>query len=90
VIALAIALFLALLGWIIDRFCCRKPGAMALAPVKPVASANTQTPAVADIIIPAPAPEPFKVRVFRPQFVEREEEFDEKWQQTKVIPHYNI
>jgi len=89
VIALAIALGLAIIGWIITC-CCRKPAAMALAPVKPVASANTQTPAVADIIIPAPAPEPFKVRVFRPQFVEREEEFDEKWQQTKVIPHYNI
>jgi len=71
--------------------CCRRPTAiMALAAVKPVASANTQTPAVADIIIPAPAPEPFKVRVFRPQFCEREEEFDEQWQQSKIIPHYNV
>ncbi len=58
--------------------------------VVPVSSAGTQTPAVADVIIPPPAAEPFKVRVFRPQFVEREEEFDERWTQTKTLPHYNI
>jgi hypothetical protein len=89
VVILAVLLFFTCLALIYA--CCRRPTAiMALAAVKPVASANTQTPAVADIIIPAPAPEPFKVRVFRPQFVEREEEFEEKWTQTKVIPHYNI
>jgi hypothetical protein len=89
VVILAVLLFFTCLALIYA--CCRRPTAiMALAAVKPVASANTQTPAVADIIIPAPAPEPFKVRVFRPQFVEREEEFDEKWTQTKVIPHNNI
>ena len=60
------------------------------APVVPVSSNGTQTPAVADVIIPPPAAEPFKVRVFRPQFVEREEEFDERWTQTRVVPHYNV
>jgi len=86
---LAALLGLALLAWLISHFCC-VAGAVMAAPMVPVSSCTTQTPAVADVIIPAPAPEPFKVRVFRPQFCEREEEFDERWTQTKVIPHYNI
>ena len=70
--------------------CCAVPVVAVGAPVVPVSSNGTQTPAVADVIIPPPAAEPFKVRVFRPQFVEREEEFDERWTQTRVVPHYNI
>ena len=70
--------------------CCVVPVVAVGAPVVPVSSNGTQTPAVADVIIPPPAAEPFKVRVFRPQFVEREEEFDERWTQTRVVPHYNV
>jgi hypothetical protein len=82
---LSLLLLLLLLLWLLCR------GAPAELPrAKPSASCSTQTPAVADIIIPPTAPEPFKVRVFRPQFCEREEEFDEKWTQTHVIPHYNV
>lgn len=73
------AIILGLLCWLLAYLCHWCCYAIVPAPrPKPQASASTQTPAVADIIIPPNAPEPFKVRVFRPQFCEREEEFDEK------------
>jgi hypothetical protein len=91
VAVLAGILGLALLLLLLLSLCRRPAGVVAmLPPPVSVKSMSTQTPAVADVIIPPSAPEPFKVRVFRPQFCEREEEFDEKWAQTKVLPHYNV
>ena len=86
---LGLALLAALLAWL----CCLPVAAavpIIAAAAVPTASVLTQTPAVVDSAPPAAAPDNFKVRVFRPQFVEREEEFDERWAQTKVIPHYNV